>query len=138
VAAAADCRLHVVLLGERAMRDLNYRFKGSRRLTDVLAFDLRAATNETAGFGSSDEPDCVLGEIYVSPEAAIRAAGDEGTSIGFEMLLYIVHGMLHLAGLRDDTPAHRCRMREAEQRVMAELKPATGDFDRFFRIAKEI
>ncbi len=44
------------------------------------------------------------GEVVVSAETAQRAAPRFGWSAAEELLLYVIHGTLHLAGYDDATP----------------------------------
>jgi probable rRNA maturation factor len=50
----------------------------------------------------------------------------EDSDYSREMVLYIVHGLLHSAGEDDLSPAPRRRMRRREKEVLNELQP---DFD---------
>lgn len=112
---ALEPSLHVVLVGNREITDLNARFLGRNAATDVLAFDLRPSVPSAA------EP-CVVGEIYVSLEVAVSAAHTYSKCVGYEALLYIVHGVLHLTGEDDRAPGERRRMRRAERRIMGDLQ----------------
>lgn len=124
-AAGAVCA--VILTGNREMARLNDTFLGHEGPTDVIAFDLSA--DLPPGIPESDPP--TAGEIYVNLDIAARAAREYSTSMQHETLLYIVHGLLHLAGERDDTPKHREAMRNAEQHVMDELEAGLSP-DAFF------
>ena len=97
------------------MRALNGRHLGHDYVTDVLAFDLRDASGTASECGT-------VAEICVCLELAAEAARAYNTNVGFEVMLYIVHGMLHLVGERDDTEQARRRMRRAEKRIMADLR----------------
>jgi len=61
------------------------------------------------------------GEIVVSADTARREAEARGIRPLHELMLYVVHGALHLAGHDDKRPAERSRMRAAERRVLGEL-----------------
>ena len=88
----------VVLISEDRMADLHRRFLNQRGPTDVITFQ--------------------HGEIFISVPTAKRQAREFGTSTLAEIELYIVHGLLHLSGFDDRTPAATRRMRAAEARVM--------------------
>ena len=61
------------------------------------------------------EPDGVYGEVYVNCDQALRAAPKRrGWSACHELLLYIAHGMDHLSGADDHSPADYSRMRRRE------------------------
>jgi len=107
-ADAAD--LSVAVVDDAQMQQLNRRFLDREGTTDVIAF----AYGECEG--------CIEGEIVVNAEEAVRRA--EGLSHGpeDELLLYAVHGALHLVGYDDAQPAQRRRMHERALEVLA----ATG------------
>ena len=61
------------------------------------------------------------GEIVVSAQRAAAESGRYGWGPDEELLLYVVHGALHLAGLRDARPADRRAMRRREKECLAGL-----------------
>jgi probable rRNA maturation factor len=91
----------VALVDDRTIARLHERFLGIPEPTDVLSFP--------------------HGEIVVSGDTALREARARGIDPLHELLLYVVHGALHLAGYRDKKPSDRKRMRAAERRVLAAL-----------------
>lgn len=101
----------VVWVREGEMRALNRRFQGGNGTTDVLAFEGGGIDPET-GMAR-------LGEVVCNLELARRAAREHGNSAEAEAVLYATHGLLHLMGCRDKTPAGRRRMREAELAALA-------------------
>ncbi|MGE3407802.1 MAG: rRNA maturation RNase YbeY [Pirellulales bacterium] len=88
---------------------LNQRFLRHDYTTDVLSFCLEQS------------PDGLSGEIVVSADMAASMAPRFGWSIGDELLLYVIHGTLHLAGYDDQTPPDAAIMRQLEQRYLGEL-----------------
>ena len=77
--------------------------------TDVLSFPLET----TGGF--------LEGEIVVSAQTAAGAAPRYGWSAEDELLLYAIHGTLHLAGFDDTTPTARAAMRRRERLHLSRL-----------------
>ncbi len=77
--------------------------------TDVLSFVYEATA------------DTLDGELIVSAETARRAAAEHGMAAHDELLLYIVHGTLHLAGCDDQTDASRTEMRASENAFLKEM-----------------
>ena len=68
------------------------------------------------------EPAGVYGELYVNVDQAMRAAPKRsGWSVAKELLLYVAHGMDHLSGADDHSPADYWRMRRRELRWIREL-----------------
>jgi probable rRNA maturation factor len=103
----------LVCVGRRRMEALNSRFTGRAELTDVLSF----AEGEV-----DREEDCYrVGDVVICSEAARRQARARGLRLGGELLLYALHGWLHLAGYRDRTSRQKARMVEAERTIMKEL-----------------
>jgi len=76
------------------MRSLNRKFRGLDYATDVLGFAYGQAAS-----GDIRE----LGEVVVSPQAAISQAESWRTSPEAEMRRLIVHGVLHLLGYDHET-----------------------------------
>jgi len=100
------------------MAELNEAFLNHHGPTDVLTFDLR--DNAQSGARPGDDVQ-VIAEIDVCPAVAVDYATAHGGSPSRELVLYIVHGMLHLSGEDDQSPAARRAMRAAEKRVMDAL-----------------
>ena len=61
------------------------------------------------------EPEGIYGELYVNCDQALRVAPKrKGWSATKELLLYVAHGMDHLSGADDHSPADYTRMRRRE------------------------
>ncbi len=58
------------------------------------------------------------GEIFISAETACRRAKTHRTSLGQELRLYLVHGLLHLHGFDDRDPASAARMHRVQERIV--------------------
>lgn len=78
--------------------------------TDVLTFDLRDAHS-----------DPVEGEIVISAETADREARRRGHRPSAELMLYAVHGTLHLLGYDDHRPDEAARMHAVEDAILSGL-----------------
>jgi probable rRNA maturation factor len=107
-------RLSVAVVGATAMATLHRRFLGLPGPTDVLSFDLD--TDRRRGH--------VDGEIVVCADVARRRAAARNRSLQAaraELALYLVHGILHLAGYDDRTPADSRRMHAREDQLLSEL-----------------
>ena len=102
-----DAELSVALVGDGEIAALNERFLGRREVTDVLAFPY------------SGEGEALCGEIVVNAELAAREAAGRAHSAQDELMLYLVHGLLHLLGYDDHTAADARRMHRREGEVLA-------------------
>jgi len=86
------------LISDRRMALLHKKYLGQSGPTDVLTFQ--------------------HGEIFISAEIARRHARAFGNSVMRELKLYIVHGLLHLHGFDDQTPAEARRMKTAQEKIL--------------------
>ncbi|MEN9362026.1 MAG: Endoribonuclease YbeY [Verrucomicrobiota bacterium] len=114
----------IVLMGDKAMAEFNWKHLRHEGPTDVITFDYLADWQE--GLDEEDEP-FVPGEIYISLDTASREAAERQRSLSDELLLYIVHGLLHLRGYDDHDPRDRRLMRAAERRSLASLRLKHGE-----------
>ena len=62
-----------------------------------------------------------MGEIISSAETALRVSNDMEISVEQELALYIIHGMLHLAGYRDGTSDEFNQITELQEKILAEI-----------------
>ena len=113
-AAAAEIRIAIV--DDDALHAINRDHLGHDWPTDVCTFPY-------------DNPDGIEGDIVVSLDMAARVAAEEGRDPGEELLLYVVHGTLHLCGWDDIEPNDRAAMRQAERDVLAALGIAAPTFE---------
>lgn len=96
----------VALVDDDAIADLHMRHMNLPEPTDVLSFVLSA------------DDEYLEGEIVASAETAAREATRLGWPATSELLLYVVHGALHLVGFDDIEPIDRAKMRVQERVVL--------------------
>jgi probable rRNA maturation factor len=113
--------LSVVIADDRTVSALNRRFTGRGGPTDVLAFPIDGPHEGGSVKASGRVP--LLGEVIVSPGEAKRMCGHYGLTPAQELILYVIHGILHLRGYDDHNDSDRARMRKAELRVMKKVFP---------------
>ena len=94
--------LSIVFVGAKRMRSVNREYLKHDYVTDVLTFDL--------GEG--------MGEIIICPEVAVANAKVHRTTIDHEIILYVIHGILHLAGYDDHTAQDILQMRRMEKELL--------------------
>lgn len=108
--------LSVSLVGDRSIQDLNRRYRGEDRPTDVLAFAMRE------GEAGGSEP-ALLGDVVISADTAARQARRRRHSLGTEVQALLVHGILHLLGYdHERSPSEARRMRALEKRLRRLLR----------------
>jgi len=103
--------LEVAVVGEAEMRRQHLLWKGRRSSTDVLSFDLR----------DEARPSLVDGQLVVCEPVARRTAKARRSDWRGELLLYVVHGCLHLCGLDDRHRAEAAGMHAIEDAILTEL-----------------
>ena len=59
------------------------------------------------------------GEILVSADTALRQGAAHGQSLDQELALYMIHGLLHLAGWDDHDPTEAAQMAEHQFAILA-------------------
>jgi len=111
----------VLLTDDASIRDLNRRFLGHDWPTDVITFPREAsdaqAVEEAVEEGAGAEGGGAGGgDVVVSVETARRESSERGIDLENEVILYAVHGVLHLIGFddRDDESARRMHRETGE------------------------
>ncbi|MBC7782311.1 MAG: rRNA maturation RNase YbeY [Burkholderiales bacterium] len=107
----APAELSVALVGDAEMSGLHEQFMGITGPTDVLSFEL---DHDARGRVTS-------GEIVVCVPEARRQARSLGHPLTDELLLYALHGVLHLSGYDDKTDSAYRRMHRTEDRILTQL-----------------
>ncbi len=104
----------VALVDDDYIHDLNRRFRGQDRPTDVLSFPMG---EEEPGVG--DEPGVLLlGDVVISLPAAARQAAEYGHGLDREVARLAVHGTFHLLGYDHERDEDARRMQEREDAVL--------------------
>ena len=98
-------RLSLVYVDDVEIAKLNERYLKHQGPTDVLAFPI-----------DSDE-----GEIIISGETALREATERKIEPKGELMLYTIHGTLHLLGYDDKTEEEANQMHDIEKKMILEL-----------------
>ena len=98
-------RLGIVIVDNETIHNLNKDFLRHDYPTDVISFQVE----------SEPENGYLEGEVIVSAEMAQSRAPEFGWSVQEELILYVIHGLLHLVGFDDITEEDRKMIREKER-----------------------
>lgn len=101
----------VLLTTDRAMRRLNRRFRGKDKATDVLSFPADTLVQRQE-----------KGDLAISVETARRQGAAHGHSLGTEIRILILHGLLHLNGFDHESDDGRMARRERVLRARLGLE----------------
>ena len=92
----------VSIVSDRRMAALHKEFCGLAAPTDVLTFQ--------------------HGEIVISAETAVRQARMFHSNLVCEIQLYLLHGLLHLAGFDDLATNQRRQMHRLQKKLLATIR----------------
>lgn len=114
VAAAAELgfaqgSIGVRISDDQSIHEINVRHLSHDYPTDVISFPY------------SEDVSLIEGELIASVETADQNAVDVGWETGNELLLYVIHGVLHIGGMDDHDDHDRAEMRAAEHAVLTRL-----------------
>jgi probable rRNA maturation factor len=96
----------VLLTTDTALRDLNRRFRGKNKPTDVLSFPAE-------GPGAKQ----IAGDLAISVETARRQAVEQDHALSIELKVLILHGLIHLAGYDHESDTGQMHRRERFLRI---------------------
>ncbi|HXA37412.1 MAG TPA: rRNA maturation RNase YbeY [Phenylobacterium sp.] len=114
----------LLLTDDETLRDLNARFRGQDKPTNVLSFP--APTN----------PERFLGDIALAYGVCAREAAEQGKPLAHHLQHLVAHGVLHLLGYDHISDAEAFEMEGLERAVLAGLgipdpyAAGEGDHDR--------
>lgn len=116
----APREVSIVLVSDDYIKDLNRKYRGVEKATDVLAFPMQEG--EFSGLHPH-----LLGDVVISVERAREQAGEFKHGFEEELSLLTIHGILHLLGYDDRTPGERKEMKVKEKEILEEVvKPWRG------------
>lgn len=128
----ASAVLSVSIVDNAAIHKLNRDHLQHDFPTDVISFQLDFTVDPESDLPADADPaaeDClpsafganIEGEIIASAEMATEMAAQGKWSADAELLLYLVHGLLHICGYDDQSPAEQAIMRSRERLVLGTL-----------------
>lgn len=109
--AAPAGELSITFLTDPALAKLHADYLDDPTTTDVITFE----GDETMGHA---------GDVCVSADTALAYSKKHDKVFAEELLRYVIHGWLHLAGYDDLEPRKKRRMRAAEDRALKLLRAA--------------
>jgi probable rRNA maturation factor len=120
----AAAEISVALVDNPTIHEINRQYLGHDYPTDVICFLLEC---EPAEEGSPSPNPATYrgkgkrldGEVIISTETAQKEAENYGWSPREEVVLYLVHGLLHLVGYDDLSSTEQSVMRARERAMLA-------------------
>ncbi|TFE71346.1 rRNA maturation RNase YbeY [Methylacidiphilum caldifontis] len=99
-------KIYLVLLSSKTMGEIHGLFFNDPSPTDVISFD--------------------YGEILICPLVAEREAHSRSIPVLKEVLLYGIHGMLHLCGMDDRREEERKQMEVQQEFILKSIWEKLG------------
>ena len=93
--------------------EVNRQFLGHDYYTDIITFDYSSGIK-------------ISGELYISLDTVKSNSVKFGTVYQEELYRVMIHGILHLCGIKDKGPGERAVMEAAENRALDMLKYMIG------------
>lgn len=98
--------LSIVSCSDEGLLTYNRKYLDHDTYTDIITFDHSEATQ-------------LSGDLLISFERVLENADNQGVVFQEELRRVMAHGLLHLAGFKDKTPADAAAMRQAEDHALA-------------------
>jgi probable rRNA maturation factor len=117
----------LTLADDALSRELNHRYRGQDKPTNVLSFsgvdaprvDNRVPPDATGQLGEG--PPLVLGDVVIARQTTVREADEQGKPLQDHLRHLVVHGMLHLLGYDHQQAAAAEEMERLEVEILATL-----------------
>lgn len=97
--------ISVVFCSDDALLAINRQYLQHDYLTDIITFDYSEGT-------------VISGDLMISIDTVRSNAATYGVSFREELMRVIIHGILHLCGYGDKTPAEEKQMRALENKYL--------------------
>lgn len=101
-----------LFVSDKELFAINREFLQHETYTDIVTFDY-------------SEGERISGEIYISLERVLENADKFAVTFDEELHRVMIHGVLHLCGYKDKTPAQKKEMREMEAKALKKLEALT-------------
>ena len=89
--------------------EINRIYLSHNYYTDIITFDYSVET-------------IISGDIFISVDTVQANAVLYNTTFNQELYRVIIHGILHLCGLKDDNPENKKLMRQHEDKALEDLE----------------
>jgi len=110
--------LSVLLADDKKIRTLNKQYRGQDRATDVLSFSQNEEEEE-------NKPNShLMGDVVISTVTAKRQAAEHGLTLEEEIVLLLIHGILHLLGFdHERSNEEACHMKQKTRELFDWIFP---------------
>jgi probable rRNA maturation factor len=111
-------QVSVSVVGDRKVRELNRKFRGQDKTTNVLSFPLHEGDTDFDKVGLSGKT-TPLGDVVISYPVARSEAAEQSVLVDHMLGRLTVHGMLHLVGFDHEDEFEARQMEKLEDEIFA-------------------
>lgn len=105
-AAVQDAEISIAIVSDKEIKELNKKYRGKNKVTDVLSFGYRANP--------------LIGEIIICLPQVKRQAKENNANWKNELIFMLIHGVLHLCGYDHEKSEKEARKMERIQDQICE------------------
>ena len=106
--------VNIIFCSDPYILDVNINYLGNDYYTDIITFDYV-------------EGDVLSGDLFISIDSVRENASFYRADFPTELRRVMVHGLLHLIGYDDHTPAEQKEMRSKEDYYLSLRESVTGE-----------
>ena len=115
-----DQEISILFMEDADIRQLNKEFRDDDKSTDVLSFP------QNSDEDPSIPGEIILGDIAISLDKAKTQAKEHGLAFNEEIILLLIHGILHLLGYDHEiSEQEEIKMRNKTRELFKDIFPET-------------
>jgi probable rRNA maturation factor len=113
-------QLNIIFVSDAGIKKLNTDYRNRAGVTDVLSFSYLKDILESPDRDSLP----VIGEIYIAPGVALENSRlqEEGWRLEHEIILLVIHGMLHIYGYDHEQEEERAVMYSIQDSLIHDIR----------------
>ena len=124
-----EAEVGLLITDDESIRELNSRFRGIDKSTDVLSFPMTEyespacfdGFDERTGLFNPESGELLLGDIAISADHVVSQALEYGHSVEREFSFLVAHSMLHLMGYDHMEEEERIDMEKRQEDILSGL-----------------
>ena len=109
---AAQAEVTIRLVDQAESQELNRKFRGKDKPTNVLSFPFEAPAQLNSDY---------LGDLVICAQVVVAEAREQHKPVTSHWAHMVIHGMLHLQGYDHQADDQAAEMEQLEQQIMRDL-----------------
>lgn len=108
-----DATINILFSNDLVISHFHQEYLNDPTVTDVITFPMEEIDPETNQY--------LLGDLIISWETAEREAKKRNISTQMELILYAIHGFLHLNGYDDKSEKDKKKMNQLQNKILKKI-----------------